>query len=117
MIGEYDDPFNQRQSILTLPISELGNCLIYGAAGSGKTTLMTTICCGLTKNHTPDEVNIYIIDFGSQTLKAFEKAPHVGGVVLSSDEEKLINLLKMLLKETERRKTMFSEYGGDFKAN
>lgn len=116
VIGEYDDPFNQRQSILTLPISELGNCLIYGAAGSGKTTLMTTICCGLIKNHTPDEVNIYIIDFGSQTLKAFEKAPHVGGVVLSSDEEKLINLLKMLLKETERRKTMFSEYGGDFKA-
>lgn len=38
IIGEYDDPANQRQDILTLPITEGGNTAIYGMAGSGKTT-------------------------------------------------------------------------------
>ena len=37
IIGEYDDPFNQRQGVLTLPLTEEGNCLIYGSVGSGKT--------------------------------------------------------------------------------
>lgn len=114
VVGEYDDPFNQKQSVLTVPFSKEGNCLIYGATGNGKTTFLTTLCYSLIKNHTPDEVNIYIMDFGSETLKSFEKAPHVGGVILSEDEEKTINFLKMLHKEVDKRKAMFAEYGGDY---
>lgn len=114
VVGEYDDPFNQKQSVLTIPFSTEGNCLIYGATGNGKTTFLTTLCYSLIKNHTADEVNIYIMDYGSETLKMFEKAPHVGGVVLSSDEEKTANLLKMLYSEMEKRKTLFAEYGGDY---
>lgn len=114
VVGEYDDPFNQKQGVLTIPFSTDGNCLIYGATGNGKTTFLTTLCYSLIKNHTADEVNIYIMDFGSETLKMFEKAPQVGGVVVSSDEEKTINFLKMLHSEMEKRRNLFSEYGGDY---
>lgn len=114
VVGEYDDPFNQKQGVLTVPFSSEGNCLIYGATGNGKTTFLTTLCYSLIKNYTAEELNLYIMDFGSETLKVFEKAPQVGGVIVSADEEKTINLLKMLYKEMERRKGLFSEYGGDY---
>ena len=54
------------------------------------------------------------MDFGSETLKAFENAPQVGGVIVSSDEEKTINFIRMLHGEIERRRNLFSEYGGDY---
>lgn len=114
IVGEYDDPFNQKQGVLTVPFSTEGNCLIYGATGNGKTTFLTTLCYSLIKNHNADEVNIYIMDFGSETLKVFDKAPQVGGVIVSSDEEKTINFLKMLHKEIEKRRNLFSEFGGDY---
>lgn len=114
VVGEFDDPFNQKQGILTVPFSKEGNCLVYGAIGNGKTTFMTTLCYSLIKNHSVDELNLYIMDFGSETLKMFDKAPQVGGVTTASDEEKNINLFKMLYKEMDRRKALFADYGGDY---
>ncbi len=114
VVGEYDDPFNQKQGVLTIPFSKDGNCLIYGSTGNGKTTMLTTIAYSLIKNHSADELNLYIMDFGSETLKVFEKAPQVGGVMVSSDTEKTVNFFKMLHKEIEYRKSLFSEYGGDY---
>ena len=113
VVGEYDDPFNQKQGVLTIPFTQEGNCLVYGATGNGKSTFLTGLCYSLLKNHSSDELNLYIMDFGSETLKVFEKAPQVGGVVTASDGEKLTNLMKMLQEEMDRRKNLFSEYGGD----
>ena len=113
-VGEYDDPFNQRQMILTVPISAEGNCLVYGATGSGKTTFLTTLCYSLLRHHDARELNLYLLDFGSETLKVFGAAPQVGGVILSSDEEKTVNLFKMLRQEMEARKTAFARFGGDY---
>ena len=115
VVGEYDDPFNQKQGVLTLPFSAEGNCLIYGSTGNGKTTMLTTLAYSLLKNHTADELNLYLMDFGSETLKVFAKAPQVGGVMTASTTEKTVNFFKMLHKEIDRRKKLFSEYGGDFK--
>ncbi len=114
IVGEYDDPFNQKKDILTIPLSEEGNCLVFGTAGSGKTMFLTTLCYSLIRNHTPKEVNIYIMDYGSETLKVFQTAPQVGGIVTSSDKEKGSNLFKMLCKELERRRSLFSAFGGDY---
>ena len=113
VVGEYDDPFNQKQGVLTVPFTTDGNCLVYGATGNGKTTFLTTLAHSLLKHHTAEELNLYIMDFGSETLKAFEKAPQVGGVMVSSEEEKIINFMKMLLAEMESRRSLFSAYGGD----
>ena len=116
LVGEYDDPFNQKQDIFALPISGEGNCLIYGSAGSGKTTFLTTVCYSLIKNHSASELNVYILDFDSETLKMFAKAPQVGDFISSGDEEKTINLIRMLQREMNKRRELFSDYGGDFAA-
>lgn len=114
IIGEYDDPYNQKQGLLTLPLSKEGNCVIYGSAGSGKTTFLTTLCYSLITSYDANALNMYIMDFGSETLKMFERAPQVGDVILSNDEEKINNLFKMLSKEIVTRKREFAAYGGDY---
>lgn len=114
VIGEYDDPAHQRQCVLRLPLSKEGNTVIYGVAGSGKTTFLNGMIYSLIKEHTPDEVNLYVLDFASETLRAFAKAPHVGDVILSYEAEKVSNLFKMLQAEIEKRKKLFADYGGDY---
>jgi len=116
LVGEYDDPFNQQQYKLTVDFSEKGNCLVYGAAGNGKATFLTSMIYSMLKGQTAEYLNLYILDFGSETLKVFEKAPQVGGVALSYEEERIRNLVKMLCDEIESRKKMFSDYGGDIQS-
>ena len=113
VIGEYDDPRNQRQCLLTLPITSEGNTVIYGIAGSGKASFLTVLIYSLLHEHTPDEVNLYILDFSAETLKAFAKAPHVGDVILSNETEKVGNMFKFIKQTIDMRKRLFSNYGGD----
>ncbi len=113
-IGEYDDPAHQKQCVFRLPITREGNVVIYGVAGSGKTTFLNAMLYSLINDYTPDEVNLYILDFASETLRAFSKAPHVGDVMLSYEAEKIGNLFKMLKSELDKRKKLFSDYGGDY---
>lgn len=113
VIGEYDDPTNQSQGLLTLSMTQGGNTIIYGINGSGKTTYLSTFVYSLIHQYTAREINIYILDFSSETLRAFKDAPQVGDVLISSDEEKITNLMRMLKKELEKRKNDFVNYGGD----
>ena len=114
IIGEYDIPSMQEQKLLTLPITEVGNTLIYGMAGSGKENLISTIVYSSMLYHTASEVNYYILDFGAETLKVFNDSPIVGDVLVSDDEEKIENLFKNIHSLIEERKNLFAEYNGDY---
>ena len=114
IIGEYDDPDNQEQNLLTLPLSELGNTIIFGSAGNGKELMITGLVYSTITSHNSNEVNFYILDFGAETLTMFRNAPHVGEVILSTEEEKIANTFKMLLSELEERKKIFTDYNGSF---
>lgn len=113
VIGEYDDPFNQQQNIVIHNVSECGNTIIYGAMGSGKELLVNTLVCGLIENFAPSDINLFLIDFGSEALQMYAKAPHVGNVLLSSDEEKLVRLMKILKEQIYERKKLLAEYSGN----
>lgn len=114
IIGELDDPFNQSQRLLTLPISQKGNTVIYGAAGSGKENFLTTILYSLYMHHSSKAVNTYILDFGAEALRMFADAPQTGDFIISGEEEKVQNLFRYLNQEIVNRKKLFAEYGGDF---
>ena len=114
IIGEYDDPDNQRQSALTLPLSKDGNTIVYGVAGSGKELMLSSIIYSTIISHKTDEINFYILDFGAETLRVFNNAPQVGDVLLSSDSEKIANLFKMVDSIIEERKKIFVEYNGSY---
>ena len=116
VIGEFDDPNNQRQDLLTINLTNDGNTSIYGSSGSGKELLLTSMIYSLITNHTPEEINIYIIDFGSGTLGSFRNAPQVGDFVLPSEEDKISNIFKMLDTELEKRKKLFVNFNGDYQS-
>src|SRR5699024_1355312 len=80
------------------------NLMIIGSAQTGKTNILQNIIRSLSSRYTPDEVNIYILDFASRVLKIFDGLNHVGGVVCASEDEKLKNLFKLLRTEMEERK-------------
>lgn len=115
LIGEFDDPVNQRQGPILLNILEMGNTIIYGNAESGKETFLSTLIFDLSITHTAKEVQVYIVDFGSEALKVFRESPIVGDVVLASDEEKIDRLFTMLMEEIAERKEILSKYNGDYK--
>ena len=114
IIGEYDDPSNQKQGPLTLPISQGGNTIIYGSTGSGKELMLSSIIYSTIINHLADEINFYLLDFGAETLTMFRDAPQVGEVLLSDDDEKIANLFKFLDRTIEERKKLFVEYNGSY---
>ncbi len=114
VIGEYDDPFNQRQGIVNLNLSNGGNTVVFGNADSGKETLLSTVVYDIMTTHTAEEVQLYLLDFGSEALKIFKESPNVGDVVFINDVEKLSRLFDMLQKEIRDRKSILSEYNGDY---
>lgn len=102
-VGIYDDPDNQLQAPFGINIFS-DNALIVGSSMSGKTNFLQLIIRGIASKYSPGEVTIYAIDFASMVLKNFEKLNHVGGVVVSNEDEKLKNLFKLLSEEIETRK-------------
>ena len=114
IVGELDDPANQRQDLLTLNLSKGGNTIIYGSAGSGKNTFISSAIYSSITNHSADEVNFYIMDFGSEIFRTYRKAPQVGDILLVGDVEKVNNLFKMLFDKIRERKRILADYNGDF---
>lgn len=112
-IGEYDEPRRQEQGLLKLDIAK-GNVAIIGQTGSGKENLISTIMWQSMIEHTPHEINYYVIDFGSETLKKFAKFPHVGEVIFQDEIDKVIEIFDLVTTELEERKELFSDYNGSF---
>lgn len=113
IIGEYDDPSTQSQHLLTLNLNEKGNTIVYGRTGSGKEELLATLLYSTMIYHSPKEVNFYVIDCGAETLRQFRNAPQIGDVILSNENEKMLNLFSMLNNMLVLRKKNFADYGGD----
>ena len=114
VIGEFDDPFNQRQGVVELNLSNNGNVVIYGNAESGKETLLSTVVYDIMTTHTAQEAIMYILDFGSEALKIFKGSPSVGDVVFSNEAEKISRLFELLQKEIKDRTAILSDYNGDY---
>ena len=115
-IGIYDDPGNQYQGVLNLDLSS-DNALILGTVQMGKTNILRILIRAVGETYTPQEVQIYILDFASMALKVFENMHHVGGVVIPGENERLKNLFKLLKASIQERKTRMLESGvSSFKA-
>ena len=114
IIGEYDAPENQEQGLLKYSLLNDGNMIIYGSDGAEREMVLNSIIYSTVTRYKSNLINYYILDYGSQTFRRFDKLNHVGGVVVIGEEEKYNNLFKMLKEEIEDRKKVLAEYGGDF---
>lgn len=111
VIGIVDDPSRSYQGPLHLHLGKEGHLALYGAPGSGKTSFLQTLVTSLAVTHSPQDVNIYLMDFGGRALTMFSPLPHVGGVVLPDEDERVDRLLRFLLRQLETRQERFANAG------
>lgn len=114
IIGEYDRPSIQAQGLLKLDLLSK-NTLIQGTNTSGLDEILKTIIFSTCIEHTPEEVNFYLIDMGAESLRIFNKFPQVGDVCTIEDGDKILNMLMIGENEITRRKDIFADYSGDYK--
>ncbi len=114
IIGKYDAPEKQEQGLVKYNYLEQGNTIVYGTSSSERELFLNAILYSTTKNYSPQEVNFYMIDYGSEALRVYQNALHFGGMVFMSDTEKFNNMIKFIGDEIRSRKKLFSSYGGSY---
>lgn len=109
-LGIYDDPSQQLQEKVLLNITH-NHTLIAGSAQYGKTNILQLIIKQLAMHYSPEDVNVYMIDFASKALNIFDGLAHSGGVILISDEEKMGNFFRLISEEMQQRKDKLASIG------
>ena len=112
VIGLCDDPVNQAQMPLIINFAGKGHLAVCGSITSGKSNFLKSLMYGLISIYSPEKLNVYAIDFSSQMLTCFERAPHVGGVMIEDDEEKISKFFYMMDTLLDERKRMLR--GGNY---
>jgi S-DNA-T family DNA segregation ATPase FtsK/SpoIIIE len=103
-VGLFDEPQFQRQRVWVLDLEESGNLLAVGVTGSGKSVLLRTVAFALARLHSPADVQLYALDFGTRALQPLEGLPHCGAVIYSDQVERVRRLFRMLSDEIAARK-------------
>jgi S-DNA-T family DNA segregation ATPase FtsK/SpoIIIE len=88
--------------------------LCVGATGSGKSELLRTLALGLVATHSPDVLNLALIDFkGGATFLGFERLRHVAAVITNlADEAHLVSRMRDALSgEMTRRQEVLRKAG------
>ncbi len=88
--------------------------LIAGATGSGKSTLLHTLIMSSMLHYTPDNLNLYLMDFkGGTEFKIYEseRLPHIKLLALDAMQEFGESILENLVSEMGRRSDLFKESG------
>ena len=111
VIGQMDNPAKQSQEILQHEFWEKGNFGVYGITMTGKTTFLQTVMVSLCTRYQPDEVQIYLMEFGGYGLRNLEIFPHVGGAAGDDEPEVLKKITKQLKEEIGVRKAIFRKAG------
>jgi DNA segregation ATPase FtsK/SpoIIIE, S-DNA-T family len=88
--------------------------LVVGATGSGKSELLRTLVLGLAVTHSPDLLNLVLVDFkGGATFLGLERLTHVSAVITNlADELPLVDRMRDALNgELVRRQELLRTAG------
>lgn len=110
ILGLLDDPDRQDQPLWRFndKFSGSDHLIVFGGLGSGKSTLLVTAAVSLALMNTPEQAQIYCLDFGaSKTLEILRDLPHLpamGGILGGNQREAINRLFSMLrVKHAERQ--------------
>ena len=116
--GEIDVPLGKagatKRQHFTLGHGTSQHVLIAGRTGSGKSTLMHALITNLALNYSPDEIDLYLIDFKKGVefkVYATYELPHASVVAIESEREFGISVLERLDAELRLRADRFRDAG------
>ena len=111
LIGVADIPQAQKQEAVAIDLSKDGNILLYGSPGTGKTTFLQTAAMNLARKQSPENLTMYLLDFGTNGLAPLTQLPHVADSLLLDQTEKIQKFIRIINRELDRRKKLLSEHG------
>ncbi|GAB3790631.1 type VII secretion protein EccC [Nocardioides ungokensis] len=88
--------------------------LVVGATGSGKSELLRTLVLGLALTHSPEQLNMVLVDFkGGATFAGMAQVPHVSAVItnLAQDLTLVDRMQDALSGEMVRRQELLRDAG------
>lgn len=88
--------------------------LLIGKPGSGKSNLLHVIIANSLWKYSPDQLEIYLIDFKGGVefaIYADKKIPHIRTIAIESEREFGLSVLEGVEKELLRRENEFSRVG------
>ncbi len=88
--------------------------LVIGATGSGKSEFLRTLVLGLALTHSPEQLNMVLVDFkGGATFAGMSQMPHVSAVITNLAQElTLVDRMQDALSgEMVRRQELLREAG------
>ena len=104
-------PQAQKQEVIAIDLSKDGNILLYGSPGTGKTTFLQTAAMDLARKQSPENLTMYLLDFGTNGLAPLTQLPHVADSLLLDQTEKIQKFIRIINRELDRRKKLLSEHG------
>jgi energy-coupling factor transporter ATP-binding protein EcfA2 len=99
-----------RLQYMTLGEGTSQHALVAGKTGSGKSSLLNALIVNVALWHSPDEVELWLIDFKKGVeFKAYASSglPHIRAVAVESDREFGLSILQGLDEELRRRGELF----------
>ncbi|KAA0021490.1 type VII secretion protein EccCa [Antrihabitans cavernicola] len=90
--------------------------LCIGATGSGKSEFLRTLVLGLLATHSPEQLNLVLVDFkGGATFLGLDSAPHVAAVITNLAEElAMVDRMKDALAGEMNRRQELLRAAGNF---
>lgn len=111
-IGVIDKPYEQRRDVLTINLAGAqGNVAVVGGPQSGKSTTLRAIIMAAAATHTPEQVQIYCLDFGGGSMSGLVGVPHVGSVAGRLDGDRVRRTIAELTSLMRQREERFAEQG------
>jgi S-DNA-T family DNA segregation ATPase FtsK/SpoIIIE len=99
---------------ITLGRGTAQHALVAGRTGSGKSTLFHVLITSLGLWYSPDEVELYLVDFKKGVefkTYASHRLPHARVIAVESEREFGISVLRRLDAELTRRGSLFRDAG------
>ena len=83
-------------------LSKMPHLLIAGQTGSGKSVMMNSLLTSLLYRHSPEEMNLILVDPKKVEMAPYEDIPHLLTPVIN-EPEKALSALKWAVNEMEHR--------------
>lgn len=109
LIGYQDIPEQQLQQPFIFKMNETGHTMVIGSPGYGKSTFLQNFSVDLMRKNTPENVHLYLYDFGTSGLISLADFPHVADYFTLDETEKILKSLRLFQNELKKRKKLIAD--------
>ncbi|MGT2913178.1 FtsK/SpoIIIE domain-containing protein, partial [Streptococcus criceti] len=110
-IGLADMPYAQKQEEVSIDLISDGHVALFGGPSTGKTTFLQTAILDLIRHYSPEDLELYLVDFGTNGLSNFQSFPQVADSFSLDRTDKLLKLIQRLKSIRSHRKRLLARAG------